>query len=62
MWSIYALRATGDETPEEWIVVAGGYTSPELAARDIDDVRLAWNTANGFMIGMEVWRRNGRLC
>lgn len=61
MWSIYVLP-TGVEQSEKWIAVAGGYTSPELAAKDIDDVRQAWNVADGFMIGMEVWRRDGQLC
>jgi len=62
MWSIYILRPTGDEQTEEWLAVAGGYTSPELAARDVDEVRVTWNAADGVMIGMEVWRRDDQLC
>ena len=51
MWSIYA-----NIEDNNWIAVAGGYTSPTEAAADVDTVRAEWPMADAFMISMEVWR------
>lgn len=52
MWSIYAkIEGMGG-----WIDVAGGYTTPEKAAADLETIKQDWLMADAFMVGMVVWR------